>query len=167
MGSGRSMSGRLRAPPPQLPSSWNQRISENLLLDSVPPRPPQGPRVTTTPWHPSVVLCNIQPQVGTGKQRRTNGCFSLIHPPAGPSPKRCQSIWCQWSKLEPSCEAGFDLQARTQLGEAIHPHLGTRESFLCFCLPPWFQAGWRWALSLPFSSGIEGSLPLPRAWSSS
>lgn len=167
MGSGRSKSGRLRAPPPQLPSSWNQRISENLLLDSVPPRPPQGPRVTTTPWHPSVVLCNIQPQVGTGKQRRTNGCFSLIHPPAGPSPKRCQSIWCQWSKLEPSWEAGFDLQARTQLGEAIHPHLGTRESFLCFCLPPWFQAGWRWALSLPFSSGIEGSLPLPRAWSSS
>lgn len=167
MGSRRSMSGRLRAPPPQLPSSWNQRISENLLLDSVPPRPPQGPRVTTTPWHPSVVLCNIQPQVGTGKQRRTNGCFSLIHPPAGPSPKRCQSIWCQWSKLEPSWEAGFDLQARTQLGEAIHPHLGTRESFLCFCLPPWFQAGWRWALSLPFSSGIEGSLPLPRAWSSS
>lgn len=170
MGSGRSMSSRLRAPPPQFPSFWNQRISENLLLDSVPPRPPQGPRVTTTPRHPSVVLCNIQPQVETGKQRRTNGCFSPIHPPAGPSPQRCQSSWCRWSQLEPSWEAGFDLQARTQLGEAIHPRLRLRvhvRAFYCFCLPPWSQAGWRWALSLPFSSGIDRSLPLPRAWSRS
>ncbi|CAI9170766.1 unnamed protein product [Rangifer tarandus platyrhynchus] len=148
MGSGRSMSGHLRAPPPPPATSWNQRISENLLLDSVPPRPPQGPGVTTTPRRPSVVLCNIQPQVGTGKRRRTNGCVAPIHPPAGPSPPGVPV------QLVPVVRAGAQLGSWFRpLGQdsawRSHPSTsvaeGTRESFLFLLsssmVPGWLEAG--------------------------
>lgn len=94
-----SMFGHLQVLPPCFPSSQNDRISENLHLDSVPPWLPWRPRETTTQWHHSV-LCNILPRGREGRaQKRMNGSFSSNLPSAGLSPPRCQWGWFGLSKL--------------------------------------------------------------------
>lgn len=87
--------------------------------------------------------------------------LQLGRPPRGASPAGGGPSWSPAGKLVSTFRPGLSLEK-----PSIHVWVHVR-AFYCFCLPPWSQAGWRRALSLPFSSGIEGSLPLPRAWSRS
>lgn len=78
----------LAASEPLLPSSWNYRISENLLLDSLPPQPlggPEGPLSSGI----QVLFCAIYSPGREGTQERRSGSFSSNLPSPGPSPQRC------------------------------------------------------------------------------